>query len=77
MILVKVGHKIKLSDRSAVLVGILEDVEVISRVSVLIDGAFFVPGVELVKRTLEVHEFLCDELLEVVAEEPEQLVLLV
>lgn len=77
VILVKVGHKIKLSDRSAVLVGILEDVEVISRVSVLVDGAFFVPGVELVERTLEVHEFLCDEFLKVVAEEPEQLVLLV
>lgn len=77
MILIEVRHKIEFSDRSTVLVGFLESVEVISGVSVLVDRTFSVSAVELIKSTLQVHEFLSDELFKIVSEEPEVLVLLV
>lgn len=77
MVLIKVWHKVGLSDGSAVFVAVLKGVEVVSRVSILVDRTFLVFGVELAKRTLEVLKFLSNELLKIVTEEPEQLILLV
>ena len=77
MVLIKVWHKIEFSDWSAVFVALLECVKVVSRVSVFVDRAFLVSCIELPKRTLEIFKFLSNELLEIISEEPEQLILLV